>query len=193
VARLALSTACGAPDRPLASIVSSFEPLGVAAIALHRHPERGFAPPVPVVAVFGDGSGPLAGARLLVVEGGAADPDDRERSLEELCRRLHGIDAPAIALRTPLPGAHPAPDEIALVREALPRVGYWHDAARGGEEFLEAAQPVGASFDPLEAIDLVALRSALGGRAPAVVWLPPGSERARVVESLHRARGVFGA
>lgn len=193
MARLALSTSCGAPDTPLSAIVASFEPLGVTAIALHRHPERPLVPRVPVVAVFGDGRGALAGAPLLVVEGTAADSDDRERSLEELCRRLHGLDAPAIALRTPLPGAHPAPDELALVREALPRVGYWHDLSRGGEEYLEAAVPVGASFDPLEAVDLVALRSALGARAPAVIDLPCGSERERIVESLACARGVFGA
>jgi len=193
MARLALSTSCGAPDRPLAAVIASFAPLGIDALALHRHPAGPLPLRLRVVAVFGDGTGSLGGAPLLVVEGGPADPEDRERSLEDLCRRLHGLKAPAVALRTPSGAQHPSPEDWELIHEALPKVGYWHDVARGGEEYLEVAEPVGASFDPLDVPDLVALRGVLGAAAPAVIDLPPGSGRDRIVESIACARGVFRA
>jgi hypothetical protein len=189
MARIALSTSCGPADRSLTAIVDSFAALDLAAVALHRHPVRERFR-VPIVAIFGDGSGALAGVRLLVVDAAPSDAENRDRSLEELCRWLHGVRAPSVALRTPLDRT---PAEIALIREALPKVGYWHDAARGGEEFLAAVDPVGASFDPLETSQLLLLRSALAARAPAVVALPTGCERERIVESLACARGVFGA
>ena len=180
MARIALSTSCGPEEQSLQATVESFAELGVGAVALHRHPRRARFR-VPVVAVFGDGSGSLGGAPLLVV-------DAPEGPLEDLCRWLHGLQAPAVALRTSR-----TPEEIVLVREDLPRIGYWHDVARGGEEFLEVADPAGASFDPLETADLARIRAALSQRAPAVVELPAGSEQERIVESLACAHGVFGA
>ena len=207
MARIALSTSCGAPDRSLPDLVSSFAALNVGAVALHRPPGSGeLSALVPMarriffVAVFGDRA--WSGAPLLVVEGGRA-PDDgveRERALEELCRKLHALRAPALAIRTPLdPHAFPAPFELQHLRDALPRLGYWHDVSRGGEEFLAAAGAAiaGASINPLGnplgEPDFAGLRDVLGARMPVVVALAPGAERDLIVEALACARGVFGA
>ena len=211
MARLALSTSCGAENATLPEIVDSFRELGVAAIALHRPPDatelRALAVQarrVPVVALFGDPASAPPGIPLVVIEGplvvieggpAPADPAARERALEELCRRLHAIQGPALALRTPRSeDEFPAPMELPLLREALPRVGYWHDVARGGDEFLDACGGAlrGASFDPLATAELVGVRDALADRAPAVVALAPGSGSAMVREALAYARSMFG-
>jgi hypothetical protein len=201
--RLALSTSFGPSDASLPAIVAGFRELDVKACALHRHPRpeelQELAPlarRIPFVAVFGDGYGPQAGALLLVTDGGAApeDPAQRERALEELCRRLHSLAWPAIALRTPASASEfPAPREIQLIREALPRVGYWHDTARGGEAHLEACGDAirGASFDPFLHGDLRGLSSALGERSPAVVTLASGVDWGMVREGVACARAVF--
>jgi len=203
VARLALSTSCGAADATLPSIVGRFRELGVRAVALHRHPVAAelyelatFARRVPLVALFGDGVGPDAGAPLLVTDGGPApdDPFERERMLEQLCRRMHALAWASIALRTPSTAAEfPAPHEIALVREAVPKVGYWHDTARAGEAYLEACGDAirGASFDPFLFHDLAGLNSVLGERAPAVVTLASGVEWGMVQEGVACAGAVF--
>ena len=198
---LALSTLCAEADRPLDRVVASFRDLGVRAVALHRPAQKAearglaaIARMVRVVAVFGGEPGADVGTKLLVVEGGPA-ADDREASLESLCRRLHALRDWTVALRTPsAPDHHPAPGEIALVREALGAVGYWHDAARGGEAHLEVAgrDLLGASFDPLTEVDLAGLRGALPTAAPAVVACAPGTARDEVVEALRCARGIFG-
>ena len=202
MARLALSTSCGAKNAPLPEIVDSFRELGVAAIALHRPPDpaelRALAAQarrVPVVALFGDPASAPPGMPLVVIEGGPAPVEsaDRERALEELCRRLHAIQDLALALRTPRSkDAFPSPLELPLLREALPSVGYWHDVARGGEEFLEACGGAlrGASFDPLATAEVAGVRDALADRAPAVEALPAGS--ATVREALAYARSMFG-
>jgi hypothetical protein len=197
---LALSTLCGDADALLDRVVASFRDLGVRAVALHR-PAReaearrlaAFAKRVRFVAVFGDEPGANVGAPILVVEGGPAG-EDREASLEELCRRLHALSDWKVALRTPLaPDHHPAPGEIALVREALAHVGYWHDADRGGGAHLEEAARdlLGASFDPLTDLDLAGLRDALPRAAPAVVACAPGAAPDQVAEALRCARGIF--
>ncbi|MHC4818096.1 MAG: hypothetical protein ACYTF8_08580 [Planctomycetota bacterium] len=198
---LALSTLCADADRPLDRVVASFRDLGVRAVALHRPAQKAearglaaIAKMARVVAVFGGEPGADVGTKLLVVEGGPA-ADDREASLESLCRRLHALRDWTVALRTPsVPDHHPAPGEIALVREALGNVGYWHDAARGGEAYLEVAGRylLGASFDPLAEVDLAGLRGALPAAAPAVVTRAPGTARDEVVEALRCARGIFG-
>lgn len=197
---LALSTSCADAGRPLDRVVASFRDLGVQAVALHRPAEQAearrlaaLAKRVRVVAVFGDEPGAEVGAPILVVEGGPAG-DDRGASLEDLCRRLHEWRDRKVALRTPAAaGHHPAPAEIALVREALGHVGYWHDADRGGEAYLEAAAHdlLGASFDPLRDIDLPGLREALPRAAPAVVACASGAAREEVAEALRCARGIF--
>jgi hypothetical protein len=197
---LALSTLCADADSPLDRVVASFRDLGVRAVALHRPALEAearrlaaFAKHVRVVAVFGDGPGADVGAPILVVDGGPAG-DDREASLESLCRRLHALRGWKVALRTPgAPDHHPAPGEIALVREAVAHVGYWHDADRGGEAWLEAAARdlLGASFDPLTDLDLAGLRDALPRAAPAVVACAPGTARDEVAEALRCASGIF--
>ena len=194
---LALSTACAPEDLALDAAVASFKDLGVAAVALHRPPTpdearalQPLARRVRIVAVFGDEFGPDVGAPLLVVEGGPAG-EDREATLDALCRRLHALRRFKVALRTPLDGDHhPSPDEIVKVHETLRHVGYWHDAVRGGEEFLTAAERflLGASFDPLEA-DVAGLADALPAYAPAVVVCEPD----RVREAVRVARGHFRA
>lgn len=191
---LALSTRCGDRGQPLDAIVGSFRPLGVRAVALHRVPTTdevaGLAPLarlVKFVALFGE-ENPI-GAPLLVVDGGEA-AGDRHASLEALCRRLHRLKDWRVALRTPAgPDDHPAPDEIALVHEALPFVGYWHDADRSGAAHLEAAGRLllGASFHPLGTVDLAGLREALPAAAPAVVACPPDE----AAEALRCAQGYF--
>jgi hypothetical protein len=108
---------------------------------------------VRIVAVFSDEPGPDTGAALLVVEGGAAG-EDREASLDALCRRLHGLRRLKVGVRTPADEEHhPSPDEMVKIHETLRHVGYWHDASRGGEEYLTVAERflLGVSFDPLEA------------------------------------------
>jgi hypothetical protein len=74
------------------------------------------------------------------------------------------------------------------VHETLKHVGYWHDAARGGEEFLTAAERflLGTSFDPLEA-DVAGLADALPAFANAVVVCEPD----RVREAIRVARVHF--
>ena len=104
------------------------------------------------------------------------------------------IDGPALAIRTPIDAAaFPLPHELSLLREALPRLGYWHDLARGGDEYLEACAGMlaGASFDPFAASGLKGLCDALGDRAPAVVALPSGTESATVREALAYAGSIF--
>lgn len=197
---LALSTRCAPEEWTLDRIVASLREFGVDGVALHRPatPEEARAlasraPRVPLVAVFGEEAGGSLRAPLLVVEGGAAGPD-REASLEDLCRRLHALRVTALALRTPAePENHPAPGEIALVAESLRNVGYWHDAHRGAEDYLDAAGRLvrGASFHPLLCDDLAGIRDALPSSAPAVVDCPPGTSRDELREALRRARSFF--
>ncbi len=170
---------------------------GVGAVALHRAPtaeeERALARlkrRPRIVAVYADGGVSGLGRPLLVVEGGAA-ADDREASLLELCRRLHGMRDFDVALRTPTgPDHHPAPHEIELVWSEV-SVGYFHDTARGGGEFLEAGarRLSGAAFHPLAIEDLGALRDALPAAAPAVIECGAPD----VAEAVRRARSVFRA
>jgi len=190
---LGISTRCAPEDYELDRAVRSLAALRVDAFALHREPSAGELRRLAgarVVAVFAET--PVAGA-LLIVEGGPAG-ENRERSLEELCRRLHGLGR--LALRTP-PDAehHPAPGEIALIAAELRHVGYWHDATRGGEAYLEAAGAhlFGASFHPLEVEDLVGLRTALPDRAPAIVDCPPTMSKEELREAVRRAQGYFRA
>lgn len=199
---LAVSTSFAPPGATLPAAIEAMRDLGVRAVALHRAPAADetprlarYAGRVKIVAVFADAPVKGVGQPVLVVEGDTADAD-RERSLEELCRRLHALKGWRVALRTPPDGAaHPTPDELRLVHEAVRHVGYWHDAARGGAEWLDAAGRLlrGASFHPLETHDLAGVRDALGAGAPAVVQCPPGTERAEVEEALRCARGVFRA
>lgn len=176
--------------------------LGVRAVALHRPPRpdevkglAALARRLEIVAIFCDEPARALGPALRVVDGGPAAAD-REGSLEALCRRLHAWRPLAVALRTP-PDAdhHPAPGEIALVHEAVPHVGYWHDAERGNGAFLEAAgaRLRGASFHPLTDTDLVSIRQALPAHAPAVVACPAGAAKEEVAEALRCARGIFRA
>lgn len=192
---LALSTSCAPEDLTLDAAVASFKDTGVGAVALHRPPTpeearalQPLARRVRIVAVFGDEFGPDVGAPLLVVEGGPAG-EDRDATLDALCRRLHALRRIKIALRTPPDGDHhPSADEIVKVHETLKHVGYWHDAARGGEEFLTAAERflLGTSFDPLEA-DVAGLADALPAFANAVVVCEPD----RVREAIRVARVHF--
>jgi len=173
---LGISTRCAPEDYELDRAVRSLAALRVDAFALHREPSAGELRR-------------LAGARVVAVFA-----ENRERSLEELCRRLHGLGR--LALRTP-PDAehHPAPGEIALIAAELRHVGYWHDATRGGEAYLEAAGAhlFGASFHPLEVEDLVGLRTALPDRAPAIVDCPPTMSKEELREAVRRAQGYFRA
>jgi len=200
---LALSTSCAPGDWPLEKVLASFRRFeGLRRVALHRPPDaaeaRGmtrFIRAFEIVALFTDAPEGSLGVPLLVVEGGPAAEGDREQSLEGLCRRLHAFKGHRVALRPPAaPGGHPAPDEIALVHEALGFVGYWHEPARAGEEYLEAAarMVLGASFHPLREKDPAGLRQALPFSAPAVVACPPDTPRAEVAEALRCARGLFG-
>jgi len=199
---LALSTVCAPSDWSLDKVLASFRSFeGLRRVALHRPPDaaeakrmatfvRGFE----IVALFTDRPAPLLGVPLLVVQGGPA-AEDREASLEDLCRRLHAFKGRRVALRPPaVAGGHPAPDEIALVHEALAFVGYWHEPGRAGEEYLDAAARIvwGAPFHPLKDPDPAGLAQALPSGAPAVVACPPGTPRAEVAEALRRAAGLFG-
>jgi len=195
---LAVSTACAPDGLPLPEAVESFKDLAVAAVALHRPASpaeadalRPLSRRVHFVAVFGDVPGADVGAPILVVEGGPAE-EERDTSLDALCRRLHALGRVRIALRTPANRLdHPAPEEIELVHDSLRNVGYWHDATRGGTEYLALAERylLGASFDPLEDFDLAGLADALPARAPAVIVCAPE----RVREAVRRARGFFRA
>ena len=204
---LALSTSCVPEGWSLDRAVASFRDLHVRAVALHRAareeevvPLASFARRVGIVAIFGAVPLPGESGPVLVVEGGDAG-EDREASLEELCRRLHTLRDFSVALRTPEhAGRHPSPEELEWVHSSLGHVGYWHDATRGGEEFLgeeflEAGQRLlrGASFHPLDDTDLRGIRDALPSGAPAVVACPPGTPSAEVRSALDRARGCFGA
>jgi len=191
---LALATSCAPPDWPLDRTVDALRELGAGTFALHRGPDAREARALrtrDVVAVFDE---PGAADVLHVLEARPANPDDREASLEALCRDLHRFREHRLALRTPpAPDHHPAPEEIALVAEALPFCGYWHDVARGGPDYAEAAGGLlrGVSFDPLRTDDLHALRDLAGRALPAVVWLAPGTPRDEVAEAWRRARGTF--
>lgn len=194
---LALSTACAAEDLTLDAAITTFKDLGVGAVALHRAPTpeeaRALVPlarRVRIVAVFCDAPGPDIGAPLLVVEGGPAG-EDRDASLDALCRRLHGLRRFKIGLRTPPDEEHhPSPDELEKIHDMLKHVGYWHDASRGGEEYLTVAERylLGASFDPLEA-DVQGLADAMPTFAPAVIVCEPE----RVREAIRLARVHFRA
>lgn len=194
---LALSTACAAEDLALDAAVASFKDSGVGAVALHRPPTPDeakalvpLARRVRIVAVFGDEFGADVGVPLLVIEGGLAE-EDREASLDALCRRLHALRRFKVGLRTPVdPDHHPSPDEMEKVHETLRHVGYWHDAARGGEEYLTVAERfvLGASFDPLES-DVAGLSEALPAYAPAVIVCEPD----RVRDAIRLARAHFRA
>jgi len=163
--------------------------------ALHRAPSpaesRGLAgltkAPV-IVAVCSDQ--PL-GRALLVVDGGAA-AEDREASLLELCRRLHALRGFDVALRPARDEAcHPSPAEIELIWSEVKHVGYWHETAWAGTEYLEAGarRLKGATFHPLEFDGLGELRDALPAAAPAVIECPP----AHAADALRHARGWFRA
>jgi hypothetical protein len=199
---LALSTRCAPADESLDRTVAALRDFGVGALALHR-------PPVPeearglrqmrkrprIVAVFTDAAARDLGRPVLVVEGGPADEEDREASLLALCRKLHALREFDVALRTPDGDArHPSPHELVMVQSELKNTGYWHDTARGGDEYLdEAARWLkGASFHPLEYDDLGGLRDALPASAPAVVDCPPGTSNEELAEAIARARSVFG-
>lgn len=194
---LALSTACAAGDLTLDAAINSFRDLGVGAVALHRAPTadeaRALVPlarRVRIVAVLADEPGPEIGAPLLVVEGGPAG-EDREASLDALCRKLHGLRRFKIGLRTPADEEHhPSPDEMEHVHDTLKHVGYWHDASRGGEEYLTVAERflLGVSFDPHEA-DVQGLADAVPTFAPAVIVCEPD----RVREAIRLARVHFRA
>ena len=195
---LALSTACADRDLPLDRAVESLSDASVGAIALHRVPtpeERRaitLLSRLPrIVAVYAEEGVKKLGRPLLVVEGGTA-AEDREASLLELCRRLHALRDFDLALRTPAgPEGHPAPEEIALVHGEVAAVGYFHDTARGGDEYLEhgARWMKGAVFHPLRYGDLGGLRDALPAAAPAIVECA----MADVAEAVSRARSVFRA
>jgi hypothetical protein len=197
---LALSTLCLEPEDDLPRALRAVSELPVDAAALHRppHPLEIFrlaeaAKRVRIVAIFGGGCDGLP-VPVWVIDGGAAGAD-RERSLEELCRRLHAIRGARVALRTPSDPAreHPSPEEIAVVASEVRHAGYWHDVARGGEAWLDAAGRAlfGASFDPLSGADLRGLRDALPAAAPAVLTLAPGAPRPALLEAIRLARGVF--
>ncbi|MHC4930770.1 MAG: hypothetical protein ACYTGV_01075 [Planctomycetota bacterium] len=200
---LALSTRCAPPDLPLERVVRGFRDLSVPAIALHRpaEPEEAralaaLAHGLRIVAVFGERTGGDLGRPILVVEGGVARTEDREASLEALCRRLFALREFPVAVRTPMEaGDHPAPEEIALIRSELGGVGYWHDPARGGAAYLDAAARwlMGASFHPLEEEDLAAIRDALPASAPAVIDCPETASKEEIREALARARSFFRA
>lgn len=197
---LALSTLCLAPEDDLPRALRALPELSVDAAALHRPPRPlevsrlvEATKRVRIVAVFGDACDGVP-VPLLVVDGGAAGAD-RERSLEALCRRIHAIRGARVALRTPSDPAreHPSPEEIAVVASEVRHAGYWHDAARGGASWLDAAGRalLGASFDPLSGADLRGLRDALQASAPAVVTLAPGAPRPALLEAIRLARSVF--
>ncbi|MCZ6574072.1 MAG: hypothetical protein ACE10D_11630 [Planctomycetota bacterium] len=205
---LALCTRIAPPRTPLPEAAEALAAWGLelGAVALHRPPRRVEIPGLKrgkqrILAVFADaemfglGEPGDVGCSLLVVDGGEAGPD-REASLEDLCRRLHALRSFRVALRTPAgPEEHPSPAEVSLVAEALPGIGYWHDAARGGDDYLHAAAPLlfGASFAAAGTADLKVLRDALPGGAPVVVDGAPGLEREVVVDAVMRARGIFCA
>lgn len=203
---LALSTRCAPADLPLDRAVAALlrqSASGLGALALHRPPgddeARGLAglrKRPRIVAVFAETAVRDLGRPVLVVEGGPADEQDREASLLALCRRLHALREFDLALRTPGDeGRHPAPHEIEMVRSELRNVGYWHDAARGGDAYLDAAARwlKGASFHPLEHDDLAGLRDALPSGAHAVVDCPPGTPTEELAEAVARARSHFRA
>ena len=207
---LALCTRIAPPRTPLPEAVEALAAWGfeLDAVALHRPPERVEIRALTrvkhrIVAIFADaqadGSGfghpGSLGCSLLVVDGGKAGPD-REASLEDLCRRLHAFRGFRVAVRTAAgPEEHPSPAEVSLVAEALPGVGYWHDAARGADDYLHAGSALlfGASFAADGSTDLKELRDALPAGAPVVVDGAPGLERAQVVDAVLRAKGIFRA
>jgi hypothetical protein len=196
---LAVSTRCVPASYPLDRAVASLRDFRVPSVALHRAPEepetRALAQSgARVVAVFSNA--PVDGVPTLVVEGGPADAADRERSLDELCRRLYALKGFQVAVRSPREeGDHPAPGEIELIRGEVAWAGYWHEPARVSSEYLDRAAlwVVGASFHPLEIDDLGALRAALPAAGPAVVDCPHGTSRAEVAEAVARAGSYFDA
>ena len=207
---LALCTRIAPPRTPLPEAAEALAAWGfeLGAVALHRPPGRAEIRGLAlgkqrIVAIFvdaqaaGSGLGDPGGlgCSLLVVDGGEAGPD-REASLEDLCRRRDACRGFRVALRTPAgPGEHPSPAEVSLVADALPGVGYWHDAARGADDYLHAGAALlfGASFAADGRTDLKELRDALPAGAPVVVDGAPGLEREQVVDAVLRAKGIFRA
>ena len=199
---LAISTHACPRDLPLADAVESLRDLGLDAIALHRGPQAGeiaalarVARRARIVAVFGEPCAELS-CRLVVVEGGAVTGDDREASLEELCRRLHAFRDYSVAVRPPPDeNHHPLAHEIPLLTAAVRHVGYWHEPARAGDDYLDQAAPylLGASFHPRAGVDLAGLRDALPASAPAVIACPEGTDPRELQEAVRFARRVFRA
>jgi hypothetical protein len=199
---LALSTLCVPPEWPLPRAVAALRGFDVGGIALHRPSSAGEAPELRrllpasrLVAVFGDGPGAEVGAPLLVVEGAPA-AGDREQAILALLRRVHALRPLPVAVRAALdPDGVPAAAELPLLFSELAAVGYWHDASRAGDAYLDAAggRLLGASFDPRGEADLAPLAEALGRGRPAVVACPPGTPRREVEEAIRRARSWFRA
>lgn len=199
---LAISTHACPRDLPLADAVRSLRDLGLDAIALHRPPHDAevaalaqVARRVRIVAVFGAPHAEIP-CRLVVVEGGEVSGDDRGTSLEALCRRLHALRDYTVAVRPPPDeNHHPWAREIPLLAGAVKHVGYWHEPARAGSDYLDQAAPFlkGASFHPLSGVDLVGLRDALPGSAPAVIACSEGTDHEELQEAVRYARRVFRA
>jgi hypothetical protein len=199
---LALSTLCVPPDWTLPRAVAALRGIDVDGIALHRPPAAGetaelrrVLPASRLVAVFGDGPGAGAPAPLLVVEGVPAAAD-REQAILALLRRVHALRPLPVAVRAaPDPDGVPAAGELPLLLSELAALGYWHDASRAGDAYLDAAggRLLGASFDPRGEADLAPLAGALGRARPAVVACPPGTPRREVEEAVRRARSWFRA
>ncbi len=199
---LAISTHACPRDLPLAEAVASLRDVGLDAIALHRAPHGAeiaalaqVARRARIVAVFGEPCSGLS-CRLVVVEGGAVSGDDREVSLEELCRRLHAFRDYSVAVRPPPDeNHHPLAHEIPLLAAAVRHVGYWHEPARAGDDYLDQAASYlkGASFEPLSGVDLAGLRDALPASAPAVIACGEGTNTEGLKEAVRYARRVFRA
>ncbi|MEE8106399.1 MAG: hypothetical protein V3T86_12760 [Planctomycetota bacterium] len=201
---LAISTYACDPDASLADAVESLRPYDIRHIVLHRAPKAAersalarVAKKCRIVAVFAD-EPPTLDDVTWVTDGGVAG-EDREASVESLCRRLHtarGGRRLRIALRAATEaGRHPAPNELEWIVQSLRDVGYWHEPARATDEFLHAGARYlcGASFHPLETKDLVGLRDALPAAAPAVIQCAPGCSKEELDEAVRCARGVFRA
>jgi hypothetical protein len=196
---LAVSTRCAPASYSLDRAVASLKDFRVPSVVLHRAPEGVETRALTrtgarIVAVFSNVA--VDGVPTLVVEGGPADADDRQRSLLALCRRLHALRGFSVALRASRgPDDHPAPEEIDLIRGEVAWAGYWHEPDRAGAAHLDAGARwlLGASFHPLEIDDLGALRAALPAAAPAVVDCPHGTSREEVAEAVARAGSYFGA
>ena len=201
---LAISTHACDPEASLAEAVESLRRYDIRNLVLHRAPKAAersalarAAKKCRIVAVFAEEPSPIDDA-MWVTDGGVAG-EDREASVEDLCRRLHaarGGRRVRIAIRAAIdPGHHPAPNELEWIVQSLRDVGYWHEPARAGEAYLDAGARYlcGASFHPLETPDLVGLRDALPASAPAVIQCGPGCSHEELDEAVRCARGVFRA